>query len=1002
MKTSRIAAWLAAVSLGMPLAGVLPAGRAAAAPLHGPAKLSLAGQQQRLSQPLVPTPLSVADRAASRFFPSQWIQVEANQQHDPVFVTRPGAPGFLTRGTFWGTPLTGNEFWRLARAFSRYPDAQAWGAEVAQWLGNVMGVSVVDGIVYVEESRSEIFALDAATGLPLWHTSTVNCLMGDPLVANVGGKPMVFVAAGDVAFTRQHAVDYANQGHPPGPTVRGADFSAVYALNGLTGKVVWRFDTKGEDMPTPVLKNGDLFFSTGDGHLYAVNAETGREVSAFSNPGFSSMSSSNWYETANHQLYIIYGTQDPNYLMAVNETDPAHPVLAWEYHVPHSFNTGNGDVPPAVDPKRNLVITDSLINQAPPGAKPELNLDVVAVNATTGQLVWSRLAGTGPIFPVAFKGSVPMIHGGNVYVGDLMNQTLQSYNETTGARNWSTSLAQAGNPFLNEPRGGAVYYDHHILEASGPFIFTLDPRTGAIVNKFRTPGAYVWGITSPVIVGGEMYLGSISGWALALPARYVMTRAGFTGEPYGPRAFHPALRVRPPSYFNPAALPTPAQAAAFPSTWTAYAGNAEHDAVVNRGPSGVAWQAALPGALPLNAPPRDSSVFGVPTATTMTELAFGAGSGVSPANGILYVGGEDHTVNAYNAITGQLIWRSPTINGNFGQPLVTPQAVVVSSGDPWFNFGGVVKFAAGDQTVHLGASFQNLHGYDPRTGELKWTFYTEGTDMMTPVYYNGNLYWVNGHGDVWALSASTGKPVKAFLNHDGNPKLHLPGYVAIASPNVYLQGGSPILVVGTANPGRFYGINLATDSVAWSTTVTTAPLYYTGFGDVSPAVDPRRHLLVGDVLTNPGSGNTATLEAFALDPATGRVLWTRDLGTGPVPYGFTGAVPVIHRGTVYLSDPISGSEVALSAASGAVRWQAPLAGAGDTPPVVADGAVIQPAGSALVVFNAANGALRHVLPVGGAVVDNGAVLAGQTLYLGNAWGWVMALPLSSVLGTAAR
>lgn len=965
------------------------------------------------------------DQAYASFFPDHWSQLKYDQSHNAVFSVGSGAPPFLSPGAAWASPLTGDEFLRLARGVKRYGTngGEGWGAEVAQWLGNVTGVSVVDGIVYVQESANELFAVDAATGIPIWKATTVNADMGDSLVESINGHPIVFVAAGDVGFTIQTALDYGNKVSPPTPTTRGANFSAVYAIDGITGKRLWRFDTKGEAMPTPVYYNGSLFFNTGDGHLYALNAATGTLESAFSNPlfGFSSMSSTNYYVTPGGQLFVVYGTQDANIgssagdnMVAVNETDPQNPSLAWTYNVAKGINTGLGDVPVVVDQERGLVLTDALVNTGT-STNQQLNIAVLAVNANTGALVWKALAGSGPsgFVPVAFKGSVPMVHGGNLYVGDLLTQTYQSYDEETGALRWVTKLQSSRDlpGTVHQPRGGAAYWNGKIIEAEGLHIWTFDPNTGAVLNDFIDPGYFgVWGITSPVIVGDEMYLGAISGWAFAVPASYVTTHPG-PGPGVGPTAalsgtgnFGVAasamVPANPPCYSDPTALPTGSQAAGFPRTWLAYAGGQQHNAVVQRGQAvSYSWQTPLNEALGLAASPRDADIFGAEQATEMTSLAFGAGTGVSPANGLIYAGSDRYTVNALNAATGKLAWSFCTINADYGQPLVTPNTVIVSSGDPWFNFSGTVAFSKG-QLTHVGASFQNLHGLDPMTGKEKWTFYTKATDMMTPLYYQGNLYWADGGGDVWGINADTGQDVAPFEDTNGNSTLSIGGLNAIDSANI-VQGrsGPPLMVVGTANPTAFYAINLDDDTVYWKLSSLPPNLtsYATGFAASSSAVDQRDGLIITSLLVNADTTTkTVTDEAIAINASDGSVVWTAPLGTGPIPYGYTAATPFMDSGHVVFADPVSKSEVALNPATGQQLWSTPLGEQSKAPGVIVRGVVVQPAGPDLFTLDEQTGSILNTLPVGGNFKSNGPSVVGNTLYVGNSWGWVMAFPLDSL------
>lgn len=979
-------------------------------------------------QDLPPLTFGVAStyQSSPQFFPGHWDQLDLNQQHNPVFPVSAAAPAFLQQGAFWVAPLTGDEFLRLAHAFQDFgSDPEKWGSEAAQWLGNVMSVSLVQGIAYVQLSRNELYALDAASGVPIWcrcrdplpgmqalpplGPPVVNAAMGQDLVEQIGGRPVVFVTVGDVGFTIQHAFEFkANVS-----AVRGANFSSVYALDGLTGQMLWRFDTPGEEMPTPVYKNGVLFVNTGDGHLYSLDAATGNLLSAFANPGlgFSSMSSVDWFRTASGRLFMIYGTQHPGNMVAVDVTNPTSPMLAWSYHLARAFSTGLGDVPPAVDPVSQLVVTDGLIRVGTkPDGSPQLDVNVFALDANTGALRWSRLACADhyadrlagcSVSPVSFRGSVPMVHDGNLYVGVLLDETYRSYRLADGTLRWATSLHTPGESELQQPRGGGVWYEGRVLEAEGRQIFTFDPATGAILNDFRSPGYFaVWGIPSPVVVGNELYIGAISGWVFAAPAHFIMTSSGGPPSPIVPPSTL-ILPPRPPEYFDPAALPTPAQAAAFPATWLAYAGGQDHNAVIADGPAGVYWQTPLNAALPLADPPRDEAIFGTEVASHMTTLAFGVGSGLAPARGIIYTASDRYTVNALNGYTGQVIWRFRTINANFGQPIVTPKTVVTAAGDPWLNFSQVNKLALGKR-FHVGASFSNLHGLDPLTGRERWTFYTIGTNAMTPLYDRGHLYWVSGSGHLWAIDADTGAPVAPFLDASGLPALPpLAGDNAHDSANIYRGEDADLMVVGTMD--AMYGVDLATGATVWTQAFPGFSPYGTGFAGASPAVAQDHGLVVGTFIANadPATG-TATLEGFALDARNGTIVWIQNLGAGPTPTGFTAATPVLHEDTAYVLNPLNHTEAAVAVTTGTIRWQSTVPGDGRLswgPGVVVGERVVQPAGSDLDTFDRDTGTLVNQVRIGGAFTFNNPTVLGQTLYIGNGWGWALALPLSSVLGS---
>ncbi len=943
--------------------------------------------------------LTYHDASARQAFPNRWNQYGYDQRHNPVFPVAQDAPAFLSKGTFWAAPLTGLDFVEAQEAVTGFGNPESWASRTGQFLGTVMGVSSANGIIYTQLGRHEIFALDAESGKPVWRVNLVNVAgMGQAVIDDLGGNPVVYVPVGDAAFNVQNTVDFYNNR----PHDRGAGFSGIYALDGLTGEQLWRYDTKGAARPAPIFKDGRLYVATSGGELFVLDAATGSELGSFTNPGegFPGLASPNWYETTAGRRFVLYGTIRPRRILAVDVTDPTAPTLGWEFSPPNATANAPGDTPVAVDPELGMLYTTvfSSINGT-------FNLQVMAIDATTGTLVWSRLGGEGDS-PPGYKGSVPMVHNSKLYVGNTIAGTFQSYDAKTGELRWSTSLAGPNDPptEVHRPRGAAVYYDGKIIHASAQRIRTFDPDTGEILNDFGTPGVFsVFGVTQPLIVGKQMYLSAISGWVFAVPVDFITTSPGFSTEPVKPE--HLALAPRVPEFINTKATPTKKDAGLFPSTWLSYAGGQDHNAVVDDGPKDIQWQTALNEALPLDAAPLDEQLLGSELATQMTHFSFGVGSGLAAANGIIYAGSDRFSINAVNARSGELIWRFRTFNANFGQPLVTPNTVIVGGGDPWLNLGSTGSFKRNDPATTIGASLQHLHGLDPKTGLEKWTYYSgPGTSGMTPLYHGGNLYWINGQGKAFAITAETGEPVAPFMDDAGKPVLNLGGFNAISSANIYHQpAGSALMIVGTAMPNKISAIDLTTAQVIWTQVLPDFATYVTGFAAVSPAVDQAHGWIISTVLVDADPvADSATVLAFALDASTGTVVWTQPIGSGPIPGGFTGPTPVVDGNNVYLANPLDKTVIALNTTDGTIQWQTPVEIASGRlswgPGVVVENKLIQPIGSELYAFNINNGSVMNQLPVGGAFTYNNPVVIGKTLYIGNSWGWVMAFPLDTVTG----
>lgn len=948
------------------------------------------------------SPSTYNNSTARASFPQSWGQYGNGQRHNPVYTVPANAPSFLTTGITTVSPLTGDEFRRIDPAKNYFPaDGRlAWGTSASQWLGNVVGTSVAQGIVFTTTSRREVYATDAQSGLAIWRKELVGVAgMGQPLAQTIGGKLRIIVTSGDADFNGENAVRSAG-----GLTYdRGAEFSAVYCLDALTGAQVWRFDTQGSSRPTPLYRNGYLYIVSGDGHLYVLNATDGSLVSTFTNPGEGQvgLSSPNWFLTAQGRVLIYYGTLSPRNIVAVDVTTPSAPLLAWSYSPPGATANAPGDVSVAVDPDAALLVTSVFTNVGTATA-PIYDEQVIALDAPTGQVVWRVFSGQGPTMD-GFKSANPMINNGVVYLGNPLNATIQSYDLHTGQLLWSTPVPSNDPTVRNAPRAAPVLVNGKLIFPVAQHVYTLDAMTGTLLNDYYSPQSYIaYGLNQPVVVSNVMYISSTSGYVYAYPVSYITTQPG-----PGPITV-PPLPLKTAEYYDSSALPSNSQKSGFPAQWLSYAGGQGHNSYSATGPSiSKKWTAAMPAALSLTSPPLDSSIFGTEIATQMTHFSFGVGTGVTAANGIAYATGNNRYVNAYNATTGKLLWRFRTNNHNFGQPLVTPNAVLVMGGNLGINLSNQANFTKQSSQTRAGSGFMYIHALDPLKGNEKWTFYAgQGAMSSTPLYSNGVLYWVDGQSKVWAINADTGVPVAPFMDTNGNPVLTLGGgFNAISSANVYQDpSGKQLMIVGMSMPNRMVAVDLGTASIAWAQPLTGFATHITGLSSASPAVDQANGLVISSAMANVDSTlNTAQVLVFGLNASTGAIVWTQLLDAGAVPTGLVAPTPMVANNRVYLTNPTADQITALDVFTGSSIWKTTVASTGGQyawapGTLVGTTKLIMPMGGKLYTLSPDTGTVLKTYTIGGSHTFNHVFVIGNSIYLGNSYGWVLGIPLVDVAG----
>ena len=369
--------------------------------------------------------------------------------------------------------------------------------------------------------------------------------------------------------------------------------------------------------------------------------------------------------------------------------------------------------------------------------------------------------------------------------------------------------------------------------------------------------------------------------------------------------------------------------------------------------------ASLPGATPDQVEPLFALTFGLFTcAPELAAMESGAPPGgpaaddesrlwsyatqgwvsAAPtvADGVVYVGSNDHRVYALDAATGNELWSFAT-----GEVVVSVPTVA-------------------DGVVYVGSNDNHLHALDADTGEKLWSYDTGSWVQYSPAVSGGKVYLgarVDGNNRVVALDARSGDVIWTAQEPRAFDAEAAP---AVAGNLVYTPGDEY---------GEFHALDAATGRLAWS-----AP--------VSSYVASAPTVLEGVVYL------TVVNTAYAFDESTGEVIWS--YGTERYPAQDFPALVV--DGVYYLSP--DQYLHALDATTGDVLWTHEAPGFNSAAPVVADGVIYGAVeGGHVFALDTTTGAERWTLPTESWALQSLSVADG-VLYAESDLGSLMAIDAS--------
>jgi outer membrane protein assembly factor BamB len=313
----------------------------------------------------------------------------------------------------------------------------------------VSSPAIANGVVFIGSSDGGLYAIDQTTGKQKWKVTITDPISSSPAVAN----GMVYFITYDGVF---------------------------YAVTADTGDIKWRFATGGERrfeakgihgltpsdqniadpmdlfLSSPAVLNRRVYFGSSDGHIYALNAETGVLVWSFETGDIVHASPA----VVNNTVYV--GSWD-SYLYAL---DAETGLERWRFKsgedpVIHN-QVGFQSSPAVVDGTVYVGCRDG---------------HVYAVDAKTGKKNWDYSTSQ------SWVNGTPAVRDGVVYVGTSDTERFHALDAKTGR------LVYAVDAHALIFGSAAIAGDMAYFGAFNGRLSAIDVKSGKLAWQFQTEGS---------------------------------------------------------------------------------------------------------------------------------------------------------------------------------------------------------------------------------------------------------------------------------------------------------------------------------------------------------------------------------------------------------------------------------------------------------------------------------------------------------------------------------
>ncbi len=374
--------------------------------------------------------------------------------------------------------------------------------------------AVVGGTVYVGSNDRNLYAVDLESGAQKWKFSAQSRIPSSPAVAGgvvyfgsydgflyavsaVDGKlKWKFQTGGErrYAGTHLHGSQPVAENMPDpfdfylsSPVVwQGAIFFGsgdgnIYSLNADSGALNWKFKSGDVVHASPAIADGTVFIGSWDSYFYALDAATGKEQWRFKTGEDADIHNQVGIQSSAAVVdgVVYFGCRDSNFYAVDAKTGQKK----WAFSNQGSWVIGS---PAVVDGVVYFSTSDSGLFHA--------------LDAKTGS----------PVFSLSFQGwpmfSSPAVAGNMVYLGSHSGRLI-AIDRTARKQAWTfqTDDSQQKGPHYTKPDGTPNY------EAAFSSDFYDDVIVG--VDRMLHIGVI---LSSPVVVDQVLYVGSNDGNLYAL------------------------------------------------------------------------------------------------------------------------------------------------------------------------------------------------------------------------------------------------------------------------------------------------------------------------------------------------------------------------------------------------------------------------------------------------------------------------------------------------------